>query len=246
LKQNAKERNKATQVKDDQHTREAETGSDAVTNEYRTKTEITKQRAKMPTSPKKTGQKNPQCGTCDKVIKEEEELSLTCDGFCKNEHHKECIGLTQGEFDMIRRKNRKLSWLCDKCTDALTKVEKETGRKEDENEQRENITAKVDYIMDFLANELGPLIEDKINHSLTRKTEPSKRETGITNSNKKTASNESRDIYKDYEEHQRPAEERENTEKEEKRSRMENTATKRTRIQSQTRNPGKNHYRHKK
>ncbi|KAJ4427057.1 hypothetical protein ANN_26856 [Periplaneta americana] len=117
---------------------------------------------------------------------------------------------------MIRRKNRKLSWLCDKCTDALTKVEKETGRKEDENGQRENITAKVDYIMDFLANELGPLIEDKINHSLTRKTEPSKRETVITNSNKKTASNESQHIYKDYEEHQRPAEERENTEKEEK------------------------------
>ncbi|KAJ4433698.1 hypothetical protein ANN_16009 [Periplaneta americana] len=52
-------------------------------------------------------------------------------------------------------------------------------------------------------------------HVILQPLKPGEKKS-ITNSNKKPASNENQHIYTDYEEHQRPAEERENTEKEEK------------------------------
>ena len=133
-----------------------------------------------------------QCGTCDKTIRTDEDLSLTCDGYCKRKHHKDCTGITQGEFDIINRKNRKLLWLCEKCKDIIKGISTETNQPESKaseeepktysttdntDSDNESIKEKVEYILDFLSHKLGPMIEENIQNNLNNRIATRERDT---------------------------------------------------------------------
>ena len=64
------------------------------------------------------------CGSCDKIIKEED-VSIKCDGTCTRWHHKGCSRLSSGEVDILRRKSCKVLWLCDICKLELLQNKKE-------------------------------------------------------------------------------------------------------------------------
>ena len=98
------------------------------------------------------------CGTCSREV-EDEDPSIECDGPCKKWHHKDCAGITSGEFDIMTRKTCSLSWFCDVCKYELLK-------RGTEAEEMEKMAKKIDHIMEFLATKLGSVIEDKINIAL--------------------------------------------------------------------------------
>lgn len=131
------------------------------------------------------------CRTCNRNIREEEELYLRCDGVCKTKYHKECTGLTQGEFDILQRKNRKLCWLCDECRGLISeKGEPEKQATGKENEKIEDIKGKVEHIMDFLTNKLSNLIEEKITDSITRNAKNNAKPTEKIESHHQESSDE--------------------------------------------------------
>lgn len=77
------------------------------------------------------------CGTCDREVREDE-ISIKCDGNCERWHHKDCTGMTTGEFDIIKRKNSKLLWLCEKCKHKIKTPTSE--EEEDKKEMKQAIT----------------------------------------------------------------------------------------------------------
>ena len=77
------------------------------------------------------------CGTCDRKVREDE-ISIKCDGNCERWHHKDCTGMTTGEFDIIKRKNSKLLWLCEKCKHKIKTPTSE--EEEDKKEMKQAIT----------------------------------------------------------------------------------------------------------
>ena len=54
------------------------------------------------------------CGSCKREVKEED-VSIQCDGACEIWFHKDCTGMTAGEFEILRRRNCKLLWVCESC-----------------------------------------------------------------------------------------------------------------------------------
>lgn len=93
------------------------------------------------------------------TVVQDDEISVQCDGGCERWHHKECTGMTTGEFDILKRKNCKLLWFCDRC-------KHEVSKKKEEDKKTESLSEKVDTIMDFLKNQLGRTIEEKIKESI--------------------------------------------------------------------------------
>lgn len=59
-------------------------------------------------------QKADFCGSCKEEVKDED-VSIQCDGACEIWFHKDCTGMTAGEFEILRRKTCKLLWVCESC-----------------------------------------------------------------------------------------------------------------------------------
>ena len=104
-----------------------------------------------------TNERKTQCGTCEKTVRDDD-ISIHCDGVCERRQHKECTGMTSGEFDILKRKNCKLLWLCNKCNHELIKKEVNDCNK------LETLSMKADSIIDFLENKLAATIEGKIKY----------------------------------------------------------------------------------
>lgn len=64
---------------------------------------------------KKQGNINYLCGICNEIIKEEEELSIECEGWCEVWFHKDCVHLSTEEFDIVSSEDCKLRWFCENC-----------------------------------------------------------------------------------------------------------------------------------
>lgn len=60
------------------------------------------------------------CDTCRKSLNDIEN-SIPCES-CKKRQHFECTGLTRGEFDIAKRKNCKLTWLCSDCKPKILRT----------------------------------------------------------------------------------------------------------------------------
>lgn len=95
------------------------------------------------------------CGTCTEQLKDDD-TSLQCDGGCMKWHHKECAGITTGEFEILKRKNCKLLWLCDTCKCNIVR------NKENQKSESENLNQKIDSIINFITNQLGTEIEKTV------------------------------------------------------------------------------------
>lgn len=61
-----------------------------------------------------------QCDTCRKQVHNNED-AIACES-CAGWQHFECSGMTKGEFDIIKRKNSKLTWLCIDCKPKILKA----------------------------------------------------------------------------------------------------------------------------
>ena len=96
-----------------------------------------------PNNSEPTGGQMQQIDTCHSCAKEvkENDASVQCDGVCEGWFHKECTGMTVGEFDILKRKQCKLLWLCTQCKYEVTKRKGRT-----DTTQLENLTKKVDTI----------------------------------------------------------------------------------------------------
>jgi hypothetical protein len=68
------------------------------------------------------------CGSCKKAFTEDES-AIKCEGICCQLHHKDCSGITQGEFDIMKRNKCKLLWLCDICKPQLLKEKEQAEPK---------------------------------------------------------------------------------------------------------------------
>lgn len=58
-----------------------------------------------------------QCSSCSTRVSNKED-AIECE-YCHKWQHFECCGLTKGEFDVMKRKNCKLTWLCSECKPKL-------------------------------------------------------------------------------------------------------------------------------
>lgn len=61
-----------------------------------------------------------KCDTCRKDVKNNDD-AIECER-CLRWLHFECSGLTKGEFDVMKRKNCKLTWLCADCKPKLLRM----------------------------------------------------------------------------------------------------------------------------
>lgn len=119
--------------------------------------------AKLPIRETDEDTSTSNCGKCENNFKKED-ISILCDGICAGWYHKDCAGLTNGEFEILKRKNCKLLWLCELCQKKTLNREENKTKKEDET----NLTQKIDSIMNFLTNQLGTVVEEKVKSMLER------------------------------------------------------------------------------
>lgn len=103
------------------------------------------------------------CGECKKAFGSDE-CAVQCDGPCGLWYHRECSGMTKGEFDILRRENCKLIWLCSTCKPTILCVS------HDKEEKLQEIETKLDKIKHFLDNDLGKTISDVMEKSLNSLT----------------------------------------------------------------------------
>ena len=68
------------------------------------------------------------CGKCIKPVNDED--AVGCEGGCQIWFHKECTGITKGEFDILRRNTCNLMWMCTSCRSQLQR--QKTKPNEDE------------------------------------------------------------------------------------------------------------------
>lgn len=96
-----------------------------------------------------------QCDICHKEVGNNEH-GIQCEG-CDRWQHVECNGLTRGEYDIIKRKNCKLSWLCVECK---PRVLRRCNTKDEESIKI--LTEKVQELLNFMENKLQEKIRDEI------------------------------------------------------------------------------------
>lgn len=76
----------------------------------------------------------------------------------------ECIGISQGELDIIKRRHCKLLWLCEECKHELIR----------KNAQIEVLSKKVDAITEFMKDQLGTIIEETIKKTFNKENSNAK------------------------------------------------------------------------
>ena len=59
-----------------------------------------------------------QCDVCTEQVSNNEN-AIECES-CNRWQHFQCSGLTREEFDIAKRRNCKLTWLCVKCVKRQT------------------------------------------------------------------------------------------------------------------------------
>jgi hypothetical protein len=103
------------------------------------------------------------CGSCKKAFTEDES-AIKCEGICRQWHHKDCSGITQGEFDIMKRNKCKLSWLCDICKPQLLK-EKE------QDDLLQKLNQKVDLTTQVLTKDMREMMENALKKTNDQTTE---------------------------------------------------------------------------
>ena len=84
------------------------------------------------------------CGECEKDLGSAD--AVGCDGMCNLWFHKECSGMTKGEFDILKRDKCKLLWICKNCKPIMFK--KEDAR----NNEINNLTKMIENIAKYVTN----------------------------------------------------------------------------------------------
>ena len=99
-----------------------------------------------------------RCDICKKMCKDNEN-AIECEG-CNKWQHSECAGLIIGEYNIIKRKTCKLTWLCAECKPKLL-------RKPNTVEDTiESFTRRIEAVLDFMENKLEEKIRQEIRVSL--------------------------------------------------------------------------------
>lgn len=98
--------------------------------------------------------KTTNCDNCKTNVNNNDD-AIECE-HCKLWQHFECSGLTKGEFDVMKRRNCKLTWLCSDCKHKLLKMtdieERVTGK----------LTTQMQVIMESMMDGIQEAIKQGI------------------------------------------------------------------------------------
>jgi hypothetical protein len=143
--------------------REAESNLEKKKNEANAKgpdRERSKRRiANMPTvtDPNNTS----TCGKCTDPLSNED--AVGCEGNCSRWFHKECAGITKGQFYILKRNTCNLMWMCPTCRDRMqTKQPKEDGLTQLRKDMMET-NKRLKSQMEMLQEQLLKIVEDMMN-----------------------------------------------------------------------------------
>ena len=88
----------------------------------------------------------------------ENDNAVECDR-CTTWLHADCAGLSKGEYEILKRKNCKLCWICTGCKPAALTVQQE-------NKDMKEIKAKIDTILDLIGVKLKGKVKDIVKEML--------------------------------------------------------------------------------
>jgi len=101
------------------------------------------------------------CGKYTDPLSKED--AVGCEGNCLRWFHKECMGITKGEFSTLKRSICNLMWMCPTCRDQIqTKQPKEDGLSElrkDMEEANRRLTSQLEAFQERLLKK----VEDMMN-----------------------------------------------------------------------------------
>lgn len=90
---------------------------------------------------------------------DEDANAIECEG-CRLWQHRKCAGLTQGEFDILKRSNCKLIWLCDECRLGIKK-------KEMYEDHIANLANCIENNMDRMRQYMETIMVEKVREAVT-------------------------------------------------------------------------------
>ena len=99
-----------------------------------------------------------QCDTCRKQVNNNES-AIECEN-CERWQHFECSGLTKGEFDVVKRKNCKLTWLCAECKPKILKT------MDIEEKLTEKMKVQMETLMTEMRTSMGNILKAEIKSTL--------------------------------------------------------------------------------
>lgn len=99
---------------------------------------------------------NSTCPKCKKVFTDDEQ-AVGCDGKCQKWFHKECSGITQGEFNILKSRNCSLMWFCLSCNPKM--MSKDNSEIYDEMKgEIKAVNGKFDKLSEMLLEKIDSLV----------------------------------------------------------------------------------------
>ncbi|KAG8305827.1 hypothetical protein J6590_060841 [Homalodisca vitripennis] len=68
---------------------------------------------------------------CCKLIVNESDIALNCDGFCKEWYHGSCVKISSDEYDKINVLASKVKWYCNSCSEKVERMISKVGNVDD-------------------------------------------------------------------------------------------------------------------
>lgn len=124
-----------------------------------------------------TGRKdgNAPCGNCGKLVLETD-AAVGCDGSCKEWYHKDCAGISAGDFATLKKQSTTLLWMCKGCKEDL--VVMKSGKEELKgiwSELKNLKEAMKDIIVDEIKKVLPQQVIEQMNSKMNNMSDQLKK-----------------------------------------------------------------------